>query len=51
MFPVLIIMYSRLAQREEQEVKAEFGETYIEYMKTTPMFIPSMKKKTFQGAS
>jgi protein-S-isoprenylcysteine O-methyltransferase Ste14 len=42
MFPVLIIMYSKLAQREEQEVKAEFGKTYEEYMKTTPMFIPSI---------
>lgn len=45
MFPVLIVMYYRLARREEQEVKAEIGAAYDDYMKTTPMFIPELLMK------
>lgn len=40
MFPILVVMYVRLARREEAEVMAEFGETYRRYMATTPAFIP-----------
>ena len=31
MFPVLVVMYVKLAHREEREVRAEFGEDYARY--------------------
>ena len=40
MFPVLTWMYVRLARREEQEVRVEFGEQYARYAAQTPAFIP-----------
>lgn len=40
MFPVLVLMYVRLAHREEREVTTEFGEPYRIYVKRTPAFIP-----------
>lgn len=42
MFPILVIMYVRLARREEREVLAEFGETYQRYMTSTPAFVPRL---------
>jgi protein-S-isoprenylcysteine O-methyltransferase Ste14 len=40
MFPILVVMYVKLANREEHEVLAEFGEPYQRYMTTTPAFVP-----------
>ena len=40
MFPVLVWMYVRLARAEEQDVVAEFGEGWREYVARTPRFIP-----------
>ncbi len=40
MFPILVTMYVKLAQREEQEVLQEFGEDYRRYMLFTPAFFP-----------
>ncbi len=40
MFPVLVVMYVRLARREEREAVATFGEAYLRYAATTPAFIP-----------
>jgi methanethiol S-methyltransferase len=40
MLPVLIVMYVRLARREEQEALAEFGAAYHRYMAEVPGFIP-----------
>ncbi len=40
MFPILIMMYTRLAHREEREVLAEFGEEYARYAANTPSFFP-----------
>eukprot|EP00906_Rhabdomonas_costata_P035895 RCo050419 len=44
MFPVLLVMYRRLAITEEKEIQAQFGRDYEEYAKRTPRFIPSGKK-------
>jgi protein-S-isoprenylcysteine O-methyltransferase Ste14 len=44
MFPLLVFMYIKLAGKEEREVKAEFGETYEEYTKRTPAFIPYARR-------
>lgn len=40
MFPVLVVMYVRLAYREEQEVGGEFGEAYDRYAAQVPAFVP-----------
>jgi protein-S-isoprenylcysteine O-methyltransferase Ste14 len=40
MFPIMVVMYVRLAVREEMDMIAEFGEEYKKYMKGTKRFIP-----------
>ena len=40
MFPILIVVYKRLALREEKMVEQEFGEAYRRYRAGTPAFIP-----------
>lgn len=40
MFPVLIVMYWRLALHEEREVEAELGEAYRIYAARVPRFVP-----------
>jgi len=46
MWPVLVLMYYRLARREEGEALEAFGERYEEYKRQTPMFLPSIRKRT-----
>jgi protein-S-isoprenylcysteine O-methyltransferase Ste14 len=40
LFPVMVIMYVRLARREEKDMLGEFGEEYSVYKDRTKMFIP-----------
>ena len=40
MFPVLVVMYVRLARIEEREALQEFGDQYRAYMRRVPAFIP-----------
>jgi len=40
MFPVLVIMYVRLAKQEERDTKATFGNIYDIYASHVPAFIP-----------
>lgn len=40
LYPVMAVLYVRLAKREEQDMIAEFGDEYLEYRKRTKMFIP-----------
>ncbi len=40
MFPILVFMYARLAQREEAEMHQAFGAEYASYAKATPAFFP-----------
>lgn len=42
MFPVLVVMYIRLARHEEKEALANFGEVYRDYMARVPGFIPNL---------
>jgi protein-S-isoprenylcysteine O-methyltransferase Ste14 len=42
MFPVLVWMYVRLAHEEEREVLARFGETYVDYARRVPAFVPRL---------
>ena len=44
MFPVLLIMYARLASAEEKDMQQQFGATYAQYAARTPRFIPSLAK-------
>ena len=43
MFPVLLVVYRRLAMREEAEVRAEFGAAYDGYAASTPRFVPRLR--------
>ena len=45
MFPVLVVVYVRLARREEEMAMKEFGEEYRAYMKKIPGFIPRVHPK------
>jgi protein-S-isoprenylcysteine O-methyltransferase Ste14 len=45
MFPILTVMYRRLATHEEQEVEAEFGDAYRTYAASVPRFIPRWKSE------
>ena len=40
MFPVLVVMYFRLARAEERETEQRFGTAWREYAARTPAFIP-----------
>ena len=42
MWPILMLMYYRLARREEKEIETKFEEKYTEYKQRVPMFIPSL---------
>jgi len=44
MLPVLLVMYWRLAKREEREVEAQFGEAYRRYAEQIPAFIPRFRR-------
>tara|TARA_R110002096_G_scaffold110377_2_gene241268 strand:- start:1521 stop:2171 length:651 start_codon:yes stop_codon:yes gene_type:complete len=43
MFPILVVVYVRLATREEQMAVKEFGDEYLRYMETTPAWVPAFK--------
>jgi protein-S-isoprenylcysteine O-methyltransferase Ste14 len=45
MWPLLIILYYRLARQEEQEVEEKFGQDYRQYKEETPMFFPRLTQK------
>ena len=39
-FPVIVLAYGLLAQREERKMVEQFGDRYRNYQKAVPMFIP-----------
>lgn len=45
MWPILVIVYYRLAKKEENEMINEFGNDYITYCKKTGMFLPKISLK------
>jgi protein-S-isoprenylcysteine O-methyltransferase Ste14 len=51
MFPILVLMYTSLAKREEREVSAKFGETYARYAAVTPRFFPRLGSQAHPGES
>lgn len=46
LFPVLVVVYVRLAKREEQVALQEFGDVYRRYMESTPAWIPRFTNDT-----
>ena len=40
MWPILLILYYRLARQEEKEMEDKFGQTFKEYKAKVPMFLP-----------
>ncbi len=51
MYPILVVMYIRLAKKEEKEVRAAFGAEYDEYADATHAFIPGLRKRRTIGES
>jgi protein-S-isoprenylcysteine O-methyltransferase Ste14 len=45
MFPVLVVMYIKLARSEERQAQKEFGKQWELYAARTPAFIPDWKAK------
>ena len=45
MFPILLIMYARLAITEEAEMHKQFGAEFDAYAARTPRFFPSFRKE------
>ncbi|MDR9173345.1 methyltransferase family protein [Burkholderia multivorans] len=44
MFPILLIMYGRLAVNEEAEMRARFGAEFERYAQATPRFFPHWRQ-------
>lgn len=40
MWPILVLLYNKLAKKEEQYMEQEFGQEYMEYKSKTGMFLP-----------
>jgi len=49
MYPILIVMYVRLALAEEREAQARFGAEYERYAARTPRFLPQFRSGTAAG--
>ncbi|MBI5671337.1 MAG: isoprenylcysteine carboxylmethyltransferase family protein [Chloroflexi bacterium] len=42
MYPLLLVLYYRLARKEEADMEAEFGDAYRQYRRRTGMFLPKL---------
>ena len=42
LWPILILLYVRLARIEEQEIESKYGDSYRQYKERTPMFLPKL---------
>lgn len=49
MFPVLLVMYGRLAVSEEREMHKQFGAAYEAYTRVTPRFVPHLRERLGGG--
>ena len=48
MWPIIVIMYYRLARKEESEMEERFGDRYLLYKENVPMFVPKFSIKSKQ---
>ena len=44
MYPMLLVLYWKLAKSEELEMKNQIGEQYLRYRTAVPMFIPKIHR-------
>lgn len=51
MFPVLVLMYVRLAMAEERDSEKAFGQAWRDYAATTPRFVPRITRGLDGGAA
>jgi protein-S-isoprenylcysteine O-methyltransferase Ste14 len=49
LWPVLAIVYYRLAKTEEKDAEEKFGEEYLKYKHMVPMFLPRIRTKIFNS--
>lgn len=49
-FPVILLAYTLLARKEEKQMLKKFGESYRDYQRRVPMFIPSFRGYNKQEA-
>ena len=45
MFPILLVMYGRLAITEEAEMRQQFGAAFEAYAARTPRFVPALHRR------
>jgi protein-S-isoprenylcysteine O-methyltransferase Ste14 len=45
LWPVLVVVYYRLAKTEDKEIEAKFGEEFRRYKRNVPAFIPRLRAK------
>jgi protein-S-isoprenylcysteine O-methyltransferase Ste14 len=45
LWPVVVIVYYRLAKTEEKDAEEKFGEEYLEYKRGVPGWIPRIRRK------
>lgn len=43
MYPILLVVYARLAKSEESQMRHQFGTVYDDYAARTPAFIPRLQ--------
>ncbi len=51
MFPILLVVYVRLAKKEDTDMGQRFGETYLRYKAKTPGFFPYIDKRTTKAGT
>jgi protein-S-isoprenylcysteine O-methyltransferase Ste14 len=49
MWPIMAVLYTRLAKKEEADMTAEFGQQYAEYMQRTGQFLPAFRRAPVAG--
>jgi protein-S-isoprenylcysteine O-methyltransferase Ste14 len=51
MWPVLAVLYWRLAKKEDKDMEEQFGEEFQEYKRQVPSFIPRLRIKKLEKSS
>ena len=49
MFPILLVMYGRLAITEEAQMHTRFGDAFERHARRTPRFFPRMRQDSIAG--
>jgi protein-S-isoprenylcysteine O-methyltransferase Ste14 len=48
LWPILAVLYWRLAKMEEKDMEEQFGEQFLEYKRNVPAFIPRLRTKKLE---